>query len=169
MLRQLARTALLAGVLGTTATLMARAEDPAPAAPCAPQFRTVCVTEWVPESYPCTRTCYRTECKQETYTAYRCESIPETRTRVCTVYNRVPEVRTVTRTVCVCVPTVEERTVMQTFVTCKPETTMVRTCVDRGHWECKEVPCEPSCRDHFKGLLHRHKHGCDSCEPWKPL
>src|SRR5262249_39190104 len=156
----------------TTATLMARAEGQAPAAPCAPQFRTVCVTEWVPQPYQCTRTSYRTECKQETYTAYRCEYVPETRTRICTVYNKVPEVRTVTRTVCVCIPCVEERTVMKTHVTCRPETVMVRTCVDRGHWECKEVPCEPSFRDHCRGLFHpRNRCGDDcaeSCEPCPP-
>ncbi len=168
MLRQLVRTALLAGVLASTATVTARAEDHAPAAPCPPQYRTVCVTEWVSEPYQCTRTSYRTECKQETYTAYRCESVPETRTRTCTVYKMVPEVQTKTRIVCVCVPTVEERTVMQTHVTCKPETVMVRTCVDRGHWECKEIPCEPSHRNtkHGRGLFHRRKHcGDDCCEP----
>jgi hypothetical protein len=164
---QLVRSALLAGVLATTATVPARAEDSPPAAP-APQYRTVCVTEWVPETYQCTRTAYRTECKQETYTAYRCECVPETRTRTCTVYKKVPEVRTETRTVCVSVPHVEERTVMQTYVTCKPETVMVRTCVDRGHWECKEVPCEPSCRDHFKGMFHHKKQCGDCCEPCEP-
>jgi hypothetical protein len=81
----------------------------------------------------------------------------------------VPEVRTETRTVCVCVPTVEERTVMQTYVTCKPVTHMVRRCVDRGHWECREVPCEPPHR--WKGCLKRlfHRDCCDSCcEPCCP-
>jgi hypothetical protein len=104
------------------------------------------------------------ECREETYTAYRCECVPETRTRVCTLYKQVPEVKTVTRTYCVCVPTVEERTVMQAHVTCKPVTTMSRRCVDRGHWECREVPCEE--RGHsFKGLFKRLCRRHDCCEP----
>src|SRR5262249_48215472 len=58
MIRQQIRVALLAGSLVAATALTARADDPhqpAPAAPaanpCAPQFRTVCVKEWVPETY----------------------------------------------------------------------------------------------------------------------
>src|SRR5262245_19757528 len=90
----------------------------APAAPCAPQYRTVTVQEWVPQQYQATRTVYKTECKTETYTAYRTECVPEQRTRTVTVNRMVPEVQNVTKTVYECVPTVEERTCMQAKVTC---------------------------------------------------
>jgi hypothetical protein len=132
-----------------------------------------CNTEWVSQPYTCTRTCYRTECREETYTAYKCECYPETRTRTCTVWKTVPETRTVTRAVCVCVPTVEERTVMQQCVSYKPVTTTCRRCVDRGHWECRQVPCgcDNGCnRGHrLGGWLKRcfHRNGCcdNGCNP----
>src|SRR6516165_3612298 len=111
MVWQHSRIALLAGAVASVLALSARADDqpkaaapaaPAPTAaapagdPCAPQqFRTICVTEWVPETYQCTRTVYKTEQRQETYTAYKCECVPETRTRVCTVNRMVPEVKQV--------------------------------------------------------------------------
>jgi len=44
-------------------------------------------------------------------------------------------------------------------------TTMVCKTVDRGHWECKEVPCA---RKQFANWLHKCCHRndcCDSCEP----
>lgn len=153
------RLALVAGVLLAAASSVARAEDCA--TPCT---RTVCMTEWVPEKIPCTRTVYRSECRQESYTAYRCECVPETCTRTCTVYKPVAETRTVTRTVCECVPTVEERTVMKMHVTCKPVTKMVRRCVDRGHWECREVPCKPTVWEKLKNCCKKD----DCCEPCCP-
>jgi len=116
----------------------------------------------VPEQYQCTRTAYKTECRTETYTAYKCECVPETRTRVCTIYKQVPEMRTVTRCYSVCVPVVEERTVMQTKVVCTPYTTTVSKCVDRGHYECRMVPCEAKKKHHF---CHKKKDCCDCCEP----
>ena len=100
MIRQQLRVALLAGSLVAATALTARAEDPQPAAaaaaagPCAPQYRTVCVKEWVPEKYETTRVTYERVCREEKYTAYRCECVPETRTRQ----------------VCVSVPCVEEWT-----------------------------------------------------------
>ena len=92
MVWQPPRMALLAGAVASVLALTARADDqpkaaapaapapvaaPAPMAPggdgcCGPQFRTVCVTEWVPETYTGTRTVYKAEQRQETYTAYRC-------------------------------------------------------------------------------------------------
>jgi hypothetical protein len=129
----------------------------------APSPCTVKVMEWVPEQYTTTRTAYRVECRQENYTAYRTECVPETRTRTCTFYKMVPEVRTLTRTVCECVPVTEQRTCMETFVTCRPCTKMVSRCVDRGHWECREVPCGPSCWDRIKKHCHWHHH-CGCCE-----
>lgn len=166
--------AALAGVLAATAALPTWAGVDQPAAPppggtpaggpppAAPATTKVWVREWVPENYQCTRTVYRTECREETYTAYRCECVPETRTRVCTLSKLVPETRTVTRTVCVAVPCVEERTVMQARTVCKPVCETVRKCVDRGHWECREVPRKPGL---LERLCKRNKDCCDPCCP----
>jgi hypothetical protein len=163
MVRQQFRIALFTGLVVVGAAAQARADDCCAPAPCAPAFRTVCVTEWVPQAYTVTRTAYRTECRQEAYTAYRCELAAETRTRVCTVYKKVPEVRTETRTVCVSVPVVEQRTCMEAHVSCKPVTVMCRRCVDKGHWECREVPCEP--KHHHLRLCKRHDDCCEPCCP----
>jgi len=157
MVWQRVQLVLLVGTIVAVAAYPARADDCG--SPC-PSPCMVRVKEWVPEQYQATRTCYRTECHEEKYTAYRCECVPETRTRTCTVYKSVPEVRTETCNVCVCVPVVETRTVMQQYVTCKPVTHMVRKCVDRGHWECREVCCKPS----FWERLKRHCHKNDCCE-----
>ncbi|HXG12478.1 MAG TPA: hypothetical protein VNK04_22170 [Gemmataceae bacterium] len=166
MLWQCVRSALLAGVCLAGTAVPVRAEDtpPPPAgtpASAAPSHTTckVQVTEWVPEPYQCTRTCYRMEQRVEHYTAYRCECVPEVRTRTCTVYRMVPEVRNVTRCYWVCVPCVEERTVMRPFYTCKPVTKVVRKCVDMGHWECREVPCRPTLRERLRRLC-----GKDCCD-----
>lgn len=166
MVRQSVSVALLAGLVAAGVALPAKAGECCNSAPCAPS----CCVQWVPQPYQCTRTAYRTECKQETYTAYRCETVPETRTHICTVYRRVPECRTETRTVCVMVPTVEERTVMQAHWTCQPVTTTCRRCVDRGHWECREVPCCEKRHHSWFARLRHHKHDCcesccDSCCP----
>src|SRR5438445_6169293 len=101
MVWQPVRSALLFGAVAAVAVSPARAEtQPAPApahvhpAPAGPAMRTIQVTECVAEPYQCTRTAYRTECKQEAYTAYRTECVPEVRTRVCAVTKRIPEMRT---------------------------------------------------------------------------
>jgi hypothetical protein len=136
----------------------AAAPVPAPAhGPCAPATRKICVTECVPEYYTTTRTVYRTEKVCENYTAYKCVSVPETRTRTCTVYEKVPVCETRTRTFCVSVPCVEQRTCMEKFWVCKPVTTCHRKCVDKGHYECREVPCKQR---------HHKKSGC--CDPCNP-
>lgn len=119
-------------------------EEAKPAHP-APALCKVLVNEWVSEAYPCTRTVYRTECRTETYTAHRTECVPQT----------------VVRNVCVSVPCVEQRTVMQPHYTCKPVTEVVRKCVDKGHYECREVPCEPSCFDRMRKWWKGRK--CDDC------
>jgi hypothetical protein len=176
MIRQQIRVALLTGSLVAATALAARAENacqPAPAAPaaqpCAPPFRTVCVTERVPETYQTTRIVYDRVCREERYTAYRCECVPETKTRTITTYRRVPEVKEVVRQVCVGrIPVVEERTVMKTQWTCVPETRVVRKCVDKGHYECKEVPCGPSCLDRLRKLCRRHDCCEEACEPCPP-
>jgi hypothetical protein len=164
MVWQQFRNALLAGLCVAGVGSQARAEDCGAPAPCAPAFRTVCVTEWVAQPYTTTRTAYRTENRQETYTAYRCELTAETRTRTCTVYKKVPEVRTEVRTICVSVPHVEQRTCTVAHVTCKPVTVMCRRCEDHGHWECREVPCEPK-HHRLRHLCKRHDDCCEPCPP----
>jgi hypothetical protein len=131
-------------------------------------MKTICETVCVPETYTTTRTAYKYVTRTEAYTAYKSVCVPETRTRVCTVYKQVPEVRTEVRNVCVQVPVVEERTVMQRRWETQTYTKMVCRTVDRGHWECKEVPCH---RAQFASLLHRCGHRndcCNSCEPCCP-
>ncbi len=132
----------------------------APAAPAAPQYRTVTITECVPETYTVKRTAYKYECRQEVYDTYRCECVPEVRERVCTYVKRVPVVTTQTRKVCKNVTVYEERTVMKTCYQTVQETCYKKVCVSRGHWECTQE-CVPkhSC---FRG--HGH-HGGDCCDP----
>jgi hypothetical protein len=162
---------MLAGVvLAATAVTVRAEEDPKPApgatAPadcCAPTFRTVCVNEWRPETYTTTRTVYDRVCTPEKYTAYRCETVLEDRPYTCTVYEKKFEEQEVVRHVCVKVPVEEERTVCQTHVVCKPETRVVRKCVDKGHYECKEVECGPSWSDRLRKLCSRHKDCCEPC------
>jgi hypothetical protein len=179
MIRQQIRVALLAGSLAAATALTARAGDccqpapaapaapcpAAPAAPCPPQYRTVCEKVWVPETYQTTRTVYERVCRPEKYTAYRCECFPVTQTRTVPVCRQVPEVKEVVRRVCVYVPCVETRTVMKTQWACVPETRVVRKCVQKGHYECKEVPCGPSCWERLAKLCHRRKGCCEEqCE-----
>jgi hypothetical protein len=127
---------------------------------CVPERYTAYRTECVPEKY----TAYRTECVPEKYTAYRTECVPETRTRNVTHYERVCETRQVTKTVCERICVQEERTCFKAVWTCVPVTTMVCKTVDRGHWECREVPCSEG----FLSRLRHHKNndcgcGCDPC------
>jgi len=166
MVWQRARIALLAGACWAVWAVTARGGDGTlpfaggpDGAPCAPATRTVCVTEYVPQNTVETRTVYRRVCVPETYTAYRTECAPEVRTRTVTVNRVVPEVRNEVRTVCVSVPTVEQRTVYRRVEVCTPVTTCVTRCVDRGHYECREVPVRPSCRERMR----KHHRG-DCCE-----
>jgi hypothetical protein len=161
MVWQHLKNALLVGAFAAAAALPARAGDccaPACAAPCT---RTVCCTEYVPEQYQCTRTTYKVVCKEEAYTAHRCECVPETRTCTRTVCKPVQETTTVMKTVCECVPTCEQRTVMQQCVSYVPCTKMCKKVVDKGHWECREVPCGPSLGDRLKKCFKKD----DCCEP----
>jgi hypothetical protein len=141
----------------------------APAAPagngcggCGPSYRVECV----PETYKCKRVTYRTEQRQVTCTAYRTECVPVTRTRCVTTYCQVPE----TRNVEVCVPCYETRTVMRPHWTTQNVCETRTRVVDRGHWECREVPVGPSCFERL-GLGrggHGHRGGGDCCEPCPP-
>ncbi len=130
---------------------------------CAPATRTITVTEWVPEHYQCTRTVYKQECCQEKYTGCRTECVAETRTCQVTVYKSVCETHNECRTISKCVPYCEDRTVMKQVVTCTPETTYTHKCVDKGHYECREVACGPTWGERFHKLCSRHNScGCES-------
>ena len=142
------------------------------ASDCGGGYRTICVTEWVPECYKTTRTVYKTECVPEKYTAYKSECvpekytayknecIPEQRTRNVTHYERVCETRPVCKTICERVCVQEERTCYKTHYTCVPVTTYVCKTVDKGHYECREVPCSQGLFSHRGGLFGGHKHDC---------
>jgi len=165
MIRQQLRVALLAGGILAAISCTVRAEEISKADPCAPTYRTVTVNEWVPENYQATRTVYKTEQRQETYTAYKCETVPETRTRTVTCYTRVPEMQTCIKKVCVKVPCWEDKVVCEKHWVTVPEVKTVRKCVDRGHYECREVPCGPSFGERLSGLLasFKKKDCCDPC------
>src|SRR4051812_32826178 len=109
-------------------------------APTAPAYRTITVTECVPETYTTKRTCYRYECRTEEYDTCRTECVPECRERVVCCVKRVPVVTTECRKVCRTVTSCEERTVMRTCYKYVNETVCEKKCVSRGHWECREVP-----------------------------
>lgn len=127
------------------------------AAPAAPQYRTITVTECVPETYTVKRTCYKYECRTEMVNSFKCVSVPECRERVCTVVKKVPCVKTEMRKVCKTVTCYENRTVMKNCYQTVQETVCKKHCVRLGHWECKEV-CS-------HGLFSGGGHGncCDPC------
>jgi hypothetical protein len=164
MFRFTVRKAALLGAVLAAVVSPARADDctPAPGAPAAPQLRTVYVTQCVPETYQVKQTVLVPQTRTETYTAYRCETVPVVREQVVTCIQRVPEMQTVTRRVCVSVPVCETRTVMRPCWTTQTVTTMVTKCVDRGHYECREVY---SHRAAMHARMHKHRHRHDCCPP----
>jgi len=144
MVRHPIRLAMLLGALTAVAVSPARAADPAPqASGCC--MKTIKVTECVPENYQVKRTCYKVECRQETVDGFRCENVCEQRERVCTVVKRVPVTKTETRKVCCHTTTYEDRVCMKKCYEYQQVTCMVKKCVSKGHWECKEVCKEPGC------------------------
>jgi hypothetical protein len=170
MLWQRFRMTLLASVVMATATVTVRAEEAPPAdqkmatttAAPAQEMRTICVKEWVPEKYETTRIVYRRECHEETVKGFKVVCTPENRPQEIWVSHMVPEVKDGVRTVYHPEWTEEPRTVIKHVVTCKQVTTVTRKCVDMGHWECKEVPCESflsKCRKMF------HNDCCEPCPP----
>jgi hypothetical protein len=177
MIWQRVRFALLAAMLVAAAALPVRAEDDkkpatgealktAPTPAPAQQFCTVYVKELVAEPYTCTKTVYKTESKEEKYTAYKCVQVPVEKTRTVTVYKTVAETKPVTRKVVTCVPTVEERTTMQSHWVTHKVTVMEKKCVDKGHYECKEVPAGPSIGERIHHLTAKKSCGCeDACAP----
>ena len=173
MVSRTLRMALLVGAVTAAVVSPARADHPsapcgsepcgapacAPAAcaPAAPTYKTITVTECVPETYTVTKTAYKTECRTELVDGFKCECVPEVRERVCTVTKRVPVMRTECRKVCKNVTAYEERTVMKTCTQTVQETCMKKHCVRLGHWECQEVPV------HECSLFRRHHNDC--CDP----
>jgi hypothetical protein len=153
---------LLLGVLLVAATPAFGGDCCAPECAPAPCFKTVCVTEWVPQNYETFRTVYKTEYTTEAFTAYKTVCVPETRTQVITVNKSVPVIKTGFRTVYKCVPSVEVHTGYKTEWQCREVTTVSRKCVDQGYYACKEVCVEPNCLDKLKAKLH---HEC--CVPAK--
>jgi hypothetical protein len=177
MLWQRVRFALLAAVVVAAAALPVWAEDekkPEPvgapkdapkAEPCPLQYRTICVQEMVPEQYQCNVTTYKVVQSEEKYTAYKTVCVEEKRT--VTVNKMVAETKTEQRCVTVCVPTEEERTTYKTSYVCRQVTEMKTKCVDKGHYECREVPCGPSMGERLHKLCSRHSCECE-CEPACP-
>ena len=174
------RMALLVGAVTAAVVSPAGAFHRAPccndpcgsAAPCAPAatapaFRTITVTECVPETYTVKRIAHKYECKTETYDACKTECVAEVRERTCTVVKKVPVMKTEVRTVCKNVTVWEERTVCRKEWKTVQETVCKKELVRLGHWECKEV-----CASGLFGGGHKHGHcgGCDdacstSCAP----
>src|SRR5436305_1812299 len=97
MVRQSVRIALLVGtVAAVAAAAPARADQPAAngngcCSPTGPTTRTICVTEYVPETYQVKKITYKTEQRCEKYTAYRCETYNECVERTVTKNRRVTE------------------------------------------------------------------------------
>ena len=52
---------------------------------------------------------------------------------------------------------------MKRVWTCTPETTYKHKCVDKGHYECREVACGPTLGERFHKLCSWHK-DCCACE-----
>jgi hypothetical protein len=130
---------------------------PAPA-PAAPQYRTITVTECVPQTYTEKRTCYRYECRTEMVNSFKTVCVPECRERVCTVTERVPCVTTQMRKVCKTVTCYEQRTVMKNCYQTVQETVCRKHCVRLGHWECRET-----CSHGLFGGGHGGGNCCDPC------
>jgi hypothetical protein len=131
-------------------------------------MKVTCI-EWKAEKYETMRTVYKTEWKEEACTYYTCELVPEKKTRTVTCYKMVPETKDVVVTRVECVPSTEEKTVTCNVWVCKPVKKTVDVCVDKGHWEEKQVPCASACATSCcssgrRGLFHRRHHDCgDSC------
>lgn len=164
MVRQSVRLALLVGTVAAWASASpARASDHhGSSGCCAPSTKTICVTECVPETYTAKRTVYRQEQRVEKYTAYKCETVQEQRERTVTCYKTVTEWVDQVRKVSVQVPVCEERTVMKPHYTYVNETKYITKCVDRGHYECREV------YSHWKALSNSLHGLCASHDPCNP-
>lgn len=168
MASQSVRLALLIGVVAATAVSSARADDaPKATDPC---MRTVTCTEWVPERYTVKRKVYRVSYRKVACQSFRCERVCVQRDQVCNVVRRIPCYRTVTRKVCCRTWGWETRTVNRRCYQYKQVTCMVKKCVRRGHWECRQVETFMSklqgCLGGLGGggLCNRNN-CCDPCDP----
>ncbi|MGF1579032.1 MAG: hypothetical protein ACFCD0_06680 [Gemmataceae bacterium] len=133
--------------------------------PCAPAYRTVQFTEYVPQTYTTTRTVYRRVPKQVTYTAYRCVSHPVTNTRQVTHMVRKPVVRTITKTVYSRVPVQTTKTVMKPHYRTVTMTVMKTKRVDRGHYEYRQVSAPLQTLCNRLAWSCRRDRCCDPCPP----
>jgi len=153
------RITLLAG-LGLVCCAVTAHAQPCPPAPCATVTKKVLVTEYKMEPYEATRTVMKTEWKDEKYTAYKCEMVPQEHTYYVVYCKSVPVEKEVEVIHFECVPEVVDKKVTRLVVKCVPVEKEVTRCVDAGgHYECREVPCQPE----RHGLLHRlcHKDDCE--------
>jgi hypothetical protein len=170
------RMALLVGAVTAAVVSPAGAFHRAPccndpcgsAAPCAPAatapaFRTITVTECVPETYTVKRTAHKYECKTETYDACKTECVAECRERTCTVVKKVPVMKTEVRKVCKNVTVWEDRTTCRKEWKTVQETVCKKELVRLGHWECKEVCATSLFGGGLFGGGHKHGHCGDSC------
>ena len=138
----------------------AQAPAQAPQAPQAPRTRRIIVKECVPETYEAKVISYQNEMVDQNVRVPRKVMVEETRQRPVVDTEWVTEMRDCRRTVVDCVPTEETRTVYRKVTTCQPVTTIKRTVVDNGQWECMEVPT--LC--HQLKEAFRSKHGCRKCD-----
>jgi len=131
---------------------------PCAPAPCVPQKVMCC--EMVPEQRQCVRTVYKMQEKVEKYTAYKCVPTMEERTRTVCCPRYVTETVMVNKTCVERVPVWQDKVITKTrYVTQQVCETRTR-CVDRGHWEYKEVPV-------CGGGLLRKGDCCDCCPKTK--
>ncbi len=133
--------------------------------------RTIYVNETTYETRKIVTTECRPELRERSYNVCRRVPYKETVTEAYTVMvqttamKRVtetvykPVVRTVNQNYTVMVPHVERRQGVQHIVECRPEQALRTICVDRGHWETREiqVPC------YGYGYGYGYRAGCGGC------
>ncbi len=170
------RKFLIAAVLLAVAPLMARAEEAAQGVKTAPPASptpavvssssgacggtmTVKVCEMVPVVKDVTRTVYKPVTKEVMVTEYTTQMVQEVKTKTYTEYKRVTEtvMKPVTKTIKV--PVTECRTEMHSRWKLESYTTYKTKTVDKGHYECREVPAGPGL---FDRLCSKK---CDPCNP----
>lgn len=117
----------------------------APAAPA-----TIKVQKWVDQVTQEPRTTYKHETKCETYTAYKTETYQEPVTSTITVNKIVCETVMECRTKCVKVPVWEDKITTKSSWKTVCYTEMKSKKVDKGHYECQEVPVREGFCARFK-------------------
>jgi hypothetical protein len=165
------RKFLFAGALLALAPFTAAASDcgtpcatpcaPA-AAPCAPAMVKVKVTKMVPVEEMQTVTEYQQVTEKKTYTVNEYKTVVEPKTVTYTEYQKVTKEVMEPRTVTVSVPVTKTVTENVTTWETVQVTEMVSKTVDKGHWECREVPVTPGI---FSRLFSKKADPCDPCAP----